>query len=148
MASRTTPRVVLFDLDGDDYLERSGWVRPDDGFLVADLNSNGTIDDVSEMFGNASTPGFVALVLPLLPAHRAVSRDPLLTYHHHSHIYIRGGDGDDSFCGGSHVRRMGDGRHLDPPERRLGKPEAPVEERHTGSFLLLLRFLRSCVVRL
>ena len=30
----------------------------------------------------------------------------------------------------------------------LGKPEAPVEERHTGSFLLLLRFLRSCMRRL
>src|ERR687898_530477 len=26
----------------------------------------------------------------------------------------------------------------------FSKPEAPVEERHTGSFLLLLRFLRSC----
>jgi hypothetical protein len=30
----------------------------------------------------------------------------------------------------------------------FSKPEAPVEERHTGSFLLLLRFLRSCVRRL
>ena len=28
------------------------------------------------------------------------------------------------------------------------KREAPVEERHTGSFLLFLRFLRSCVRRL
>ena len=26
----------------------------------------------------------------------------------------------------------------------FSKPEAPVEEHHTGSFLLLLRFLRSC----
>jgi hypothetical protein len=26
----------------------------------------------------------------------------------------------------------------------FSKPEAPVEERHTGSLLLLLRFLRSC----
>jgi hypothetical protein len=30
----------------------------------------------------------------------------------------------------------------------FSKPEAPVEERHTGSFLLLLRFLRSCLRRL
>src|SRR5918995_2477543 len=59
-----------------------------------------------------------------------------------------GGDGDDSFCGGSHVRQIWEGRHLDPPERRLDKPEAPVEERHTGSFLLFLRFLRSCMSRL
>src|ERR687898_131802 len=57
---------------------------------------------------------------------------------------FRGGDGDDRFCGGNHVQQIWDGRYLDPPERRLGKPEAPVEERHTGSLLLLLRFLRSC----
>src|SRR5215218_10788160 len=56
----------------------------------------------------------------------------------------RGGDGDDSFGGGSHVQQVWEGRHLNPPERHLGKPEAPVEERHTGFFLLLLRFLRSC----
>src|SRR5918994_2126133 len=49
-----------------------------------------------------------------------------------------------AFVGGSHVRQIWDGCHLDPPELRLGKPEAPVEERHTGSLLLLLRFLRSC----
>jgi hypothetical protein len=30
----------------------------------------------------------------------------------------------------------------------FGKPEAPVEERHTGSFLLFLRFLRSCMRQL
>ena len=30
----------------------------------------------------------------------------------------------------------------------LSKPEAPVEERHTGSLLRLLRFLRSCMRRL
>jgi hypothetical protein len=49
-----------------------------------------------------------------------------------------------AFVGGSHVRQIWEGRHLDPPDGHLGKPEAPVEERHTGSFLLLLRFLRSC----
>ena len=38
-----------------------------------------------------------------------------------------------------------DGCHLDPPGGHLGKPEAPVEERHTCSFLRLLRFLRSCM---
>src|SRR5215211_694231 len=56
----------------------------------------------------------------------------------------RGGDGDDSFGGGSHVQQVWEGRHLNPPGGHLGKPEAPVEERHTGFFLLLLRFLRSC----
>jgi hypothetical protein len=53
-----------------------------------------------------------------------------------------------AFVGGSHVRQTWDGCDLNPPELRLGKPEAPVEERHTGSFLLLIRFLRSCMRRL
>ena len=39
---------------------------------------------------------------------------------------------------------MGEGCDLTPLGGQLGKPEAPVEERHTGSLLLLLRFLRSC----
>jgi len=41
----------LFDVDGDFYGERTGWVRPDDGLLVRDLDGNGTIDDITEMFG-------------------------------------------------------------------------------------------------
>src|SRR5688572_15594554 len=45
---------------------------------------------------------------------------------------------------GNHIRQIWEVRHLNPPGGHLGKAEAPVEERHTGSFLLLLRFLRSC----
>ena len=60
----------------------------------------------------------------------------------------RGGDGDDRFCGGNHVLQIWEGRLLDSPERRLGEPEAPVEERHTGSFLRFIRFLRGCLRRL
>jgi hypothetical protein len=43
---------------------------------------------------------------------------------------------------------MGEGCHLDPPGGHLSKPEAPVEERHTGSFLRFIRFLRGCLRRL
>ncbi len=50
-----------------------------------------------------------------------------------------------AYVGGSHVRQIWDGRHLDRPGGHLGKPEVPrYGERHTGSFMLLLRFLRSC----
>lgn len=34
---------------------------PDDGLLARDLNSNGRIDNITELFGNATTPGFTAL---------------------------------------------------------------------------------------
>ncbi len=50
-----------FDLDGDGFAEPAGWVSPDDGFLARDLNSNGTIDDVSELFGNQTVDGFTEL---------------------------------------------------------------------------------------
>ncbi|MDX2157687.1 MAG: calcium-binding protein [Hyphomicrobiaceae bacterium] len=53
---------VYFDLDGDNFAERTAWTRNgDDGFLVRDLNGNGSIDGVAEMFGDATTPGFTAL---------------------------------------------------------------------------------------
>jgi len=52
---------IYFDLDGDDFAERTAWVKGDDGFLARDLNSNGAIDDITELFGNATTSGFTAL---------------------------------------------------------------------------------------
>ncbi|MCB1528869.1 MAG: AHH domain-containing protein [Hyphomicrobiaceae bacterium] len=52
---------VYFDLDGDSFAERTAWVAPDDGFLVRDLNGNGQIDDITEMFGTAATPGLTML---------------------------------------------------------------------------------------
>src|SRR5215211_9345573 len=79
-----------------------------------------------------------------VPAHHTTSRDPFFGIITIPISIYRDGDGDDSFCGGSHVRQTWEGCHLNPPGGHLGKPEAPVEERHTGSLLLLLRFLRSC----
>jgi Ca2+-binding RTX toxin-like protein len=52
---------VYFEFDGDGFGERTGWVRPDDGFLVRDANANGIIDDATELFGNQSTSGFAML---------------------------------------------------------------------------------------
>ncbi len=50
-----------FDLDGDAFAERTGWLLPDDGFLVRDLNDNGLIDDMTEWFGQPGQPGFAHL---------------------------------------------------------------------------------------
>lgn len=47
-----------FDIDGDGFAERTGWVKGDDGFLVRDANGDGKINDISEMFGNPSQGGF------------------------------------------------------------------------------------------
>lgn len=60
---------VLFDHSGDGNATQSGWVGPNDGFLVVDKNGNGAIDDGSELFGDSSvlengleaTDGFAAL---------------------------------------------------------------------------------------
>jgi|GEM_PF-3011661 len=52
---------VYFDYNGDSLGEKTGWVGPDDGFLALDANSNGVIDDVSELFGDLNTNGFTEL---------------------------------------------------------------------------------------
>ena len=72
-----TEKAVLFDIDHDGgSLEVTGWVSPQDGIVVHDLNSNGVIDNMSETLseyyngtvgtgGNAGTTpfanGFAAL---------------------------------------------------------------------------------------
>ena len=60
---------ILFDHDGDGVKNGTGWVKPDDGFLVRDVNGNGTIDNGRELFGDSTiksngqtaTDGFDAL---------------------------------------------------------------------------------------
>ena len=46
---------ILFDHNADGVKTSTGWVQPDDGFLVLDRSGNGTIDDGRELFGD-STP--------------------------------------------------------------------------------------------
>jgi len=61
--------VILFDHDADGVKTGTGWVRPDDGWLVLDRNGNGTIDSGRELFGvdtlksngQLATDGFDAL---------------------------------------------------------------------------------------
>lgn len=52
---------VWFDMDADGFRERTGWTTGGDGFLCRDLNGNGKIDNINELFGNATTDGFVIL---------------------------------------------------------------------------------------
>ncbi|MDP3427394.1 MAG: hypothetical protein Q8S17_08455, partial [Humidesulfovibrio sp.] len=41
--------TAFFDMDGDGYKERTGWVGPDDGLLVIDLDNDGVIDKATEV---------------------------------------------------------------------------------------------------
>ncbi len=50
--SATNP--IMFDYDGDGIKNGTGWVKPDDAFLVRDVNGNGTIDSGKEMFGDST----------------------------------------------------------------------------------------------
>ena len=42
---------VVFDHNNDGVKTGTGWLRPDDGWLVLDRNSNGAIDNGGELFG-------------------------------------------------------------------------------------------------
>jgi len=53
--------TALFDLDEDGFREHVSWISSGDGFLVHDLNHNGTIDDHSEMFGDDQQDSYQAL---------------------------------------------------------------------------------------
>ena len=46
-----------FDHEHDGFAEATGWVGPDDGLLVRDLNGNGKIDSGAELFGTETLLG-------------------------------------------------------------------------------------------
>uniref|UniRef100_UPI0027397D79 calcium-binding protein n=1 Tax=Ruegeria sp. HKCCD8929 TaxID=2683006 RepID=UPI0027397D79 len=50
-----------FDLDNDGFAERTGWVSPDDALLAIDLNGDGKINDIKELFGNEFRSGYEEL---------------------------------------------------------------------------------------
>ena len=50
-----------FDLDGNGFAQRTGWVTGDDAFLAFDRNGDGKINDIHELFGNATIDGFTEL---------------------------------------------------------------------------------------
>ncbi len=54
---------AYFDLDIDGYAQNTGWVAADDALLALDLDSDGFIDDGSELFGDQTgfANGFLAL---------------------------------------------------------------------------------------
>jgi hypothetical protein len=45
---------VIFDVNNDTKLERTGWIAPLDGLLVRDLNHDGAINDGGELFGEGT----------------------------------------------------------------------------------------------
>lgn len=52
---------VWFDLDNDLFGEKTGWLSGDDGFLVRDLDGDGRIGNVAEMFGGPGLSGLGVL---------------------------------------------------------------------------------------
>jgi RTX calcium-binding nonapeptide repeat (4 copies) len=53
---------VFFDMEGKGFAKDVGWIAPSEAFLVRDVNGNGVIDNVTEMFGdNGGTSAFAKL---------------------------------------------------------------------------------------
>ena len=53
--------AVFFDLNGDGFAQNTAWVSPEDGLLVLDRNANGSIDNITELFGSSTQDGFTQL---------------------------------------------------------------------------------------
>ncbi|WP_280518221.1 cadherin domain-containing protein [Pseudoxanthomonas helianthi] len=49
--------AIMFDMNDDGILDKTGWVKPDDGLLVLDRNRNGLIDSGSEISFISDNPG-------------------------------------------------------------------------------------------
>lgn len=60
-AAELGERDFTFDIDADGTEDTIAFVRPGSGFLALDKNSNGTIDDGSELFGAMTGDGFAEL---------------------------------------------------------------------------------------
>jgi len=52
---------TMFNLLANGFKVKTGWVGKDDGLLALDVNGNGTIDNINELFGNKTTNGFSIL---------------------------------------------------------------------------------------
>lgn len=57
----TAADSVYFDTDNDGIREAVSWIGSGDGWLARDVNANGAIDNVGELFGSATVDGFAAL---------------------------------------------------------------------------------------
>lgn len=60
-AAQLTQRDFSFDIDADGTKDQIAFVAPGSGFLALDKNSDGQINDGSELFGTASGNGFLDL---------------------------------------------------------------------------------------
>jgi len=63
LTNLTGQNAVFWDIDIDGFAEKSGWITGGDGLLAIDLNSDGIINDHSELFGDQTgfSNGFDAL---------------------------------------------------------------------------------------
>jgi hypothetical protein len=68
-----TSHTVYFDTNNDGFAEAVNWVGAGDGLLARDINDNGTIDNITELFGNANQNGFAALAAFDLNADRIIN---------------------------------------------------------------------------
>ena len=57
----STASTIYFDFNGDGISEKAGWIAPQDGLLALDANDNGTVDNLSELFGSTQLDGFAEL---------------------------------------------------------------------------------------
>uniref|UniRef100_UPI00262127CC SdrD B-like domain-containing protein n=1 Tax=Mastigocoleus sp. MO_188.B34 TaxID=3036635 RepID=UPI00262127CC len=68
-----------FDLLGNGSPIESGWLSSEDAFLAVDNNGNGTIDDISELFGGNVGEGFAKLATYDTDGDGLIGQEEILT---------------------------------------------------------------------
>lgn len=58
ISTRSADNGVLFDMENNGDMNRTGWINERNGFLVRDRNKNGRVDNQSELFGTIGKPAF------------------------------------------------------------------------------------------
>ena len=133
---------VFFDMDNDGFAEMTGWIAPDDGFLVYDLDANGRIDNLAEMLSTGGHWRLLDLYGELQQSRLATGFNMLREWDGNRDGVV---DGADPVFGQLKLWRDLDGDGASSAEELQTLPQAGVKSLATESTPGVLEFGRNVV---
>lgn len=90
---------VFFDVKGSGFAQQNGWVGPEDGLLVRDINGDGNINDGRELFGDQTILKNSKKAVNDLAVIRGTDGNDTLSGLNNHDDKIEGGAGNDKLYG-------------------------------------------------